>query len=196
MKQTKTKFIIKIAILSALAFLLMLFDFPLPLLPPFYKIDLSEVIVVLGGIALGPLASILIEALKILLMFILRGSSTAGVGELANFIMGCAFTLPIIYVYTHLSNRKGLTIGMICGILTLIIVGALTNYFILLPIYSYFYHLPLDDIIQMGRGLSGNVTNLFTFVMFMTIPFNLIKGIISCLIVSTMYKKIIPIIKK
>jgi len=93
-KQNSTKVLTRIAILSAVAFILMLFEFPLPFIPFFYKMDFSEAAVLIGGFAMGPGAAVVIEALKNLLYFWIHGSMTGGVGEIANFIVGCALCVP------------------------------------------------------------------------------------------------------
>ena len=98
--------IAKISILSALATILMLFEFPLPIAPPFYEMDFSEVVVLIGGFAMGPWAAVCIEGLKVLLNLILNGTITAGVGELGNFLVGCSFILPAVFIYQKKKSKK------------------------------------------------------------------------------------------
>ena len=174
----------KVSILAAIAFILMEFDFPIPFIaPPFYKLDFSEVAVLIGGFAMGPLAGVAIEAMKVFLSCLFFGSGTAYVGELANFVMGCAFILPAAWFYRRHKNLKSALIGMIFGTLSLMLVGGLTNYFVMLPAYSFFFHMPLEAIISMGAEVVPFVNNAFTLVLFCTTPFNLMKGIVTSLMV-------------
>lgn len=190
------KMISRIAVLGAIAVILMLFDFPLPIAPPFYKIDLSEVAVLIGGFALGPGPAVAIEGIKILLNLIINGSDTAVVGEIANFIIGCSFVLPATIIYHRNKDLKHAIIGLIIGMITLIAVGAIVNYFIMLPAYSYFYGMPLDVIIDMGNVINPNVDGLLGFVLLMTTPFNFIKGAVVSSIVLISYKRVSPLLKK
>ena len=189
-----TKTMAKVAILGALAFVLMLIEFPIPIAPSFYKLDVSEVAVLLGGFALGPLAAIAIEALKNILNIIFTGSDTAYVGELANFVVGSAFVVPAAIIYKNNKTRKSAIIGLIAGIACLVIAGALINAFVLLPMYSTLYNMPLDVIIGFGSEIFSGVKDLFTFVLYCVCPFNLIKGIIVSLITLLIYKRVSPLL--
>ena len=187
----------KVSILAAIAFILMEFDFPIPFIaPPFYKLDFSEVAVLIGGFAMGPRAGVAIEAMKVFLSCLFFGSGTAYVGELANFVMGCAFILPAAWYYRRHKNLKSALIGMILGTLCLMLVGGLTNYFVMLPAYSFFFNMPLEAIISMGAKVVPFVDNAFTLVLFCTTPFNLIKGIVTSLLVFLLYKHISPILHR
>lgn len=187
--------IAKIAILGAIAVIVMLFEVAIPFFPPFYKLGLDEVIVMIGGFALGWLPAIIIEALKVVLNLLLNGTMTGGIGELANFIMGCAFVVPAACIYQHKKTMKSAIIGMCVGTLSLVVIGALVNYFIVLPLYAGVFGWPIETIIEMGTKLNASVTDLKTFVLLMNCPFNLIKGVLSSLIVFISYKKISPLLK-
>ncbi len=189
-----TKVFTKIAILSALAFILMLFEFPLPVAPSFYKLDLSEVPVLVGGFALGPIAAIVIEALKNVLNIIFTGSTTAYVGELANFIVGCAFVVPAAIIYKRNKTKSSAIKGLIVGTICLVIAGALMNVYVLLPLYSRF--MELDKIIEAGNMIFKGVKDVSTFVLFCVVPFNLIKGIIVSAITALVYKRVSPLLHK
>ena len=187
----------KVSILAAIAFILMEFDFPIPFIaPPFYKLDFSEVAVLIGGFAMGPLAGVAIEAMKVFLSCLFFGSGTAYVGELANFVMGCAFILPAAWLYRRHKNLKSALIGMILGTVSLMLVGGLTNYFVMVPAYSFFFNMPLEAMISMGAKVVPFVDNAFTLVLFCTTPFNLIKGIVTSLMVFLLYKHISPILHR
>lgn len=194
-KYLNTKMIAKIAILGAISVIVMLFEVALPFFPPFYKLGLDEVVVMIGGFSLGWIPAIIIEALKIVLNLLLNGTMTGGIGELANFIMGCAFVVPAAVIYQRDKSMKHALIGMLIGIISLIIIGGLVNYYIVLPIYAGVLGYPIDTIIEMGTKLNANITDLKGFVFLMTTPFNLIKGIITSLIVFISYKKISPLLK-
>lgn len=193
---SRVQWIAKVSVLAAIAFLLMMFEIPLPFAPSFYKLGLDEVAVLLAGFAMGPMAGAMVEVLKILLNLLFQGTDTAFVGEISNLIIGLAFVLPASYYYQKNKTQKNAYLGMVIGTVCMAIVGAISNYFIALPAYSYFYGLPMDTLIGMGRAILPFVTNRFTFVLFMTIPFNFIKGIVVSLVVGVLYKRVSPILHK
>ena len=167
-----------IALYSALACLLMIWDFPLPFAPTFYKVDLSEVPVLVGGFALGPWASAVIEGLKILLRLLFKPTDTAYVGELANFIIGVSFVVPAAWLFQRKKDLSSALAGSIVGTLAMTLVGGLFNYFVLLPAYSLLYGMPMDQIVAMGTQLIPWIRDPLTFVLLATTPFNLVKGVL------------------
>lgn len=185
----------QIAVLSAISFILMLFEFPIFFIPNFYKLDLSEVPVLIGTLILGPLAGAIIELIKILLHLAFNGTITAGVGEFANFVIGCALVVPTGIIYKKRKTLKSCIIGLVIGIVTMTVIGSLFNAYVLLPLYSKAI-MPLDSIIKMGTQLNPNITGLSTFVLFAVAPFNIIKGILVSVITILLYKRVIPAIKK
>ncbi len=189
------KWMAQIAMLAAVAVILMLLEVGLGFAPSFYKLDLSEVPVLLGAFAMGPIAAVLIEMVKILLDFMISGTMTAGVGELANFLIGCAFVVPAGMVYRKLRSRKGALIGCVLGTVTMVLIGCVLNAYILLPAYAAAFQMPIDGLVAMGSEVNGNITNLFTFIVFAVAPFNLIKGVVISAVVFLIYKKIRPIFK-
>lgn len=191
-----TREIATIGMLGAVATVLMLFEIPLPFAPSFYKIDLSEVPVLVGCFAMGPMAGACIELVKIILNFVINGTMTAGVGELANLLIGCAFCVPAGIIYRKKTTKKGAIIGLISGTLIMTFLGCFINAYIMLPAFAKAFSWPLDTIIAMGSEVNASITNLFTFVMFAVVPFNLLKGILVSIIVLLIYKKISPIIKR
>lgn len=186
----------KICVLAAIAVIIMLFRIPLWFAPPFYKLDLSETVVLIGGFALGPLAGVIIEFLKILLNLLFNGTDTLGVGELANFAMGISLMLPAALVYKYKHTLKSAIIGMAIGVVSITVVGALINLFIMLPMYSQVYGMPLEAIVEMGGALNSSIVNLNSFVLLAVVPFNLIKGVISSLLAIVIYKRVSPILHK
>ncbi|MFI3172353.1 MAG: ECF transporter S component [Eubacteriales bacterium] len=180
----------QIGMLAAIAVVLMLFEIPMPFAPGFYKLDLSEVPVLIGCFALGPLAGAIIELIKILLNFIIDGSVTAGVGEMANLIIGCSFCIPAGIIYRRHKTKKMALIGMIVGTLFMTVVGCFLNAYVLLPAYAAAFQMPIEALVEMGTVLNGNITNLFTFVVFAVAPFNLLKGVVVSAVVFVSYKRV------
>lgn len=198
-RETKNKMSVKmitqVGMLGAIAVVLMLFEIPLPFAPSFYEIDFSEVPVLVGTFAMGPLAGILIELVKILLNLLINGTTTAGVGEVANFLIGISFCLPASLIYRKIHSKKGAIIGLTSGTIVMTAVGCFLNAYVLLPAYARAFEMPIDALVDMGTAINANITDLFTFVMFAVAPFNLLKGILVSLIVILIYKKISPILK-
>lgn len=175
------------SMLAALSAGLMFIEFPLPFLaPPFYELDFSEVPVLVGTYSMGPMAGVVIELIKILVKFIIKGTSTGGVGELANFVIGCSFVLPAGIIYKHKKSRKNALIGMLTGTVTMTIVGIVFNTFILVPLYANF--MPIEAIISAGKEIVPFITDTFTFCVLCVGPFNIIKGLIISIIVFFIYK--------
>jgi riboflavin transporter FmnP len=194
--KTDTSTFAKIAVLGAIAFILMLMEFPLPFVPSFYKMDFSETAVLIGGFALGPGPGTIIEAIKIILNIMFTGTSTAYVGEIANFLIGISFMLPAVFIYQKNKTKANAIKGLAAGGLCMVIVGMLMNALILLPAYSYFYHMPMEVIIGMGTALIPLIKDRFTFVLFATTPFNIVKAVSVSVITMLLYKRISPLLHK
>lgn len=183
-----------IGLFAAIASILMMFEVPLPLAPSFYKIDLSEVPILIISIAYGPLAGALTEFCKILLKLVFRSTSTAFVGELANFVVGMSFILPASLIYMFRKNRNSFIIGAILGTVVLTIFGSIFNVIYLLPKFASMYGMSLDSLIAMGTAINPNITSVFTFVLFSVVPFNIIKGVLVSALSLALYKKISPLL--
>lgn len=190
------KMLTKIGALSAVAGLLMLIEMPLWFAPPFYKMDLSEIPILIGAFALGPIAGMTIEFIKILLNFVLNGTVTGGVGEAANFLIGCSLVIPAGYIYRKNKTVKNAIIGMVVGTLVLTVVGGLLNYYLLLPVYAKVFGAPIQAFVDMGNALNPYIVDLKTFILFAVVPFNLLKGIIVSAITILIYKRISPILHR
>lgn len=195
-KGMRIKTLTKIGVLSAVAGVLMLIEMPLWFAPDFYKLDLSEIPVLIGAFALGPIAGIIIELVKILLNFIMNGTITGGIGELANFLIGCSLIVPAGYIYKRNKTTKTAIIGMTVGTLTLAVVGALLNYFLLLPVYAKVFGAPLQAFIDMGNALNPLIVDLKTFILYAVVPFNIFKGIVVSAFTVLIYKRISPILHR
>lgn len=189
-----TQHIAQVGLLGAMAGVLMLFEIPLPFAPPFYKIDLSEVPALIGGFSMGPAAAAMIELVKIMLNFIMNGTETAGVGELANYLIGCSMCIPASWIYTKIHSKKGALIGLVTGTISMTMIGCAVNAYVLLPVYAKAFQLPIDALIELGTAVNAKITSLATFVIFAVAPFNLLKGIVVSMIVLLIYKKISPIL--
>ena len=180
-----------IAICGAVASVLHIFDFPLPFLAPgFYKLDFSEVPVMLCGFYLGPSATVACEALKILLKLLLKGTSTAFVGDFANFAVGCSLVLPAAIVYHTKKTRKSAVLGLLTGTAVLTAFGSAFNGIYLIPKFSELYGLPLSAIVGMGTQINGNITSLNSLVLFAVVPLNLIKGAAVSVLTLLLYKRV------
>lgn len=192
----KTRRLVEIAMLGAVASVLMYFEFPLPFIaPPFYEMDLSEVPVMIGAFALGPSAGALIELIKILVKLLIKGTNTAFVGDIANYIIGCSFVVPAALIYKKHKTKKTALIGMMSGTVFMTVIGCFINACVLLPTYATAFHMPLDAIIEMGASVNANIHDIFTFVLIAVAPFNLIKGLVISLLTLLLYKHVSPILK-
>lgn len=185
------------AMFSAIAMILYLLDFTLPFAPSFYKLDFSELPVLIGAFAFGPVTGVLIEAVKILLKLLIKGTSTAFVGDLANFVIGCSFILPASTIYYFKKSKKSAVTGCIVGTLTLTLFGTAFNAVYLLPAFSKLYGMPLEDILAMGAAVNPLVTDgsIISFVACCVAPMNVIKGGSVSLVTMLVYKRLSPIIK-
>lgn len=180
-----------VAVCSAIATVLHMLDFPLPFLAPgFYKLDFSELPVMLCGFYLGPASAVACEGVKILLKLLLKGTSTAFVGDFANFAVGCSLVLPAVIVYHTKKCRARALWGLAVGTAFLTVFGSLFNAVYLLPRFSQLYGLPLDAIIAMGGKINGRISSLQSFVLLAVAPLNLIKGVTVSALTLLLYKKV------
>ncbi len=192
-----TRKIVVIGVFSAISAILMLIDFPLVFLAPsFYKMDFSELPALIAGFAFGPVAGVMIELIKILLKLLIKGTSTAFVGELANFVIGTSFVLPASILYHFRKNRRMAILSCVTGTIVMTVVGTLFNAFYLLPAFAALYGMPLDAIIGMGSAINASITDVYSFVFLAVAPLNLLKGVLVSVITVLVYKKLSPILKE
>ena len=144
----------------------------------------------LCGFYLGPSAAVVCEALKIFLKLILKGTSTAFVGDFANFAVGCSLVVPAAILYHTKKTRKSAVFGLITGTIVLTVFGSAFNGIYLIPKFSELYGLPLDAIVGMGTKINGSITSLFTLVLFSVAPLNLIKGAAVSVLTLLLYKRV------
>jgi len=181
----------KVSILSVIAFVIMFIETPVFIFPGFLKLDLSDVPALIAGFAMGPLAGVLVELLKNLL-HLLR-TSTGGVGEVANFVIGAAFVGPAAMIYYKEKTKKNAIIGLTAGIITMAVVGCVANYFVLIPFYQNF--MPIDAIIGMSAKANSAIVDIKTLILYGILPFNLFKGVVVSLFTLGIYKKISRILQ-
>lgn len=192
----KTRTLVEIGMLGAIATVLMLFEFPLPFIaPPFYELDLSEVPVLVGAFALGPAAGAMIELIKVLLNLLINGTATACVGEIANYIIGCSFIIPAALIYKKRKSKKNALLGMVIGTATMAALGCFINAYVLLPTYAAAFGMPIDAIVGIGSSINANINDILSFVVLAVAPFNIIKGIVVSMITLLIYKHISPLLK-
>ena len=178
-----------IAILAAIAAVLFMIEIPVVL---FYKLDLSSLPVLLGTFAMGPLPGTLILLVKALLG--LLHSTSQGVGELADFIMGFAMMFPAAVIYRRMKSRKGAIVGMAVATVVATAVAILTNLFIMIPFYSTAYGMPVEAIINMGKAIVPAVDTELKFVLLITGPFNILKWVVISVVTALIYKPLSPIL--
>ena len=179
-----------IGICSAIAAILHVLDFPVGFAPEFYKLDFSELPVLLCGFYLGPSATVACEGVKILLKLLLKSTSTAFVGDFANFVVGCSFVLPATIWYHAHKSKHSAVIGLILGTVSMTLLGTAFNAVYLLPKFSQLFNLPLDAIIAMGAKINGSIHNVTTFVVLCVAPLNLVKGITVSMLTMLLYKRV------
>ena len=188
---TKTRFSVgvmtRVAILAAAASILFLIQIPIV---AFYKLDLSNIPVLLGAFSMGPVPGMMILALKSLIG--LLSSSSAGIGELADFIMGTALVLPAALIYQQNKTRKNAIIGMAVGTLCMVVAGVLANKYIMLPFYMGAFHMDMDGILRFANV--AGVDSEWKLLLLITGPFNLLKGVVLSVVAGLIYKPLSPIL--
>lgn len=179
------------AMLSAVAFVLMYLEFPIPVMPAFVKLDFSDLPALIGAFAYGPVAGVLVELIKNLLHMFVTQSGT--VGELSNFILGALFVLPAGIIYKHKKNRKSAIAGALVGAVISALVSIVSNYFIVYPVYTAF--MPMDTILAMYQAIRPSISTLLEALIIFNAPFTFCKELISVIITMIIYKPLSPILK-
>lgn len=191
-----TKNLVLMAMFSALAAVLMLWEFPIPFIAPnFYEIDLSEIPILVGSFIMGPVSGVIMEAIKIILKLLIKGTSTAYVGDFANFCVGVCLVVPASIIYQKYKTKKNAFIGMLVGTLFMAVAGVVLNYFVMIPFYVKAFGMPLEAIIGAGAKIQPLVTNKLSFTIVCVAPFNIVKGIIVSLVTALIYKHISAFVK-
>lgn len=179
MRSNKIRVMVSVAMLSSIAYVLMLLNFPIPPFPSFLKIDFSDLPALIGALVFGPMAGIIIELLKNVLDYFMTGSETGiPVGHFANFVSGVLFILPTYYIYNKMKSKKGMTFGLIIGTILMAMIMSVLNYFVLLPAYTFFLNMPV---------MSG--PEIRSYIVAGVLPFNIIKGVVMSLVFLFLFSK-------
>lgn len=194
-KKRNLNSLIKIALLGAIAFIIMLFEFPIPGFPPFLKLDFSDLPALIGGFALGPVAGIMVELIKNILNVVMHGTTTGGVGELANLLVGGVFVYVASFIYHKNKTRKNAVMGLIAGTILMTIVAGVFNFYVLIPLYATLFG-GLENVIGAAAVANKSINSLGTLIVIGITPFNILKGIIVSGITLALYKKVSPLIHK
>ncbi|MBD8952878.1 MAG: ECF transporter S component [Subdoligranulum variabile] len=189
---TKVRALTGTAMLGAVAAVLMYLEFPIPIMPAFVKLDVSELPALIASFAYGPVSGVLVCLIKNLIK--LPSTSTAAVGELFNFVMGALFVGVAGIVYKRNKTRKGAIVGALLGALVMAVVSVPYNYFIVYPAYVVMYHLPLEAIIGMYQAINPSVDGLLTCLLVFNLPFTFVKGVLDAVLCFLIYKPLSPIL--
>lgn len=193
-KKFNIKSVAVVAIMGAIGFILMVLEFPMPfLMPPFIKFDFSELPAIITAFALGPIQGIIVCLIKNLLHLFI--TTSAGVGELSNFILGAIFVGTAGIIYRYKKTRLGALIGSIAGALLMAVISVVSNYFVVYPAYVTLYGMPMEAIIGMYKALLPASDTLLKSLLIFNLPFTFAKGMIDALICFVVYKKLSPILK-
>lgn len=184
-----TTVLTRIAVLAALSAILFLIEIPVV---AFYKLDLSDLPALLGGFAMGPVPGLIILLIKDLTGML--HSSSMYVGELADFLMGAALVVPAALIYKHNKSRKGAFLGMIVGTVVMIAVSVVVNWKIMLPFYSTAYGMPMEAVVGMAQAAVPAVDSVWKLLLYVTAPFNLLKGVVLSLLTCLLYKRLSPLL--
>jgi riboflavin transporter FmnP len=185
MQNKTTKTFVITAMFAALSAALMFFEFPLPFLPPFLKLDLSDIPVLIGAFVLGPVPALAIVLIKDVIH--LLNTQTAGVGELADFLVTGTFALTAGYIYRGMKGKYSAIVGSVIGIIAMTIMGAVSNLYILMPFYEKIMGFTLKEM---------NISSLNAYIVYAIVPFNIIKGIIVTIVALIVYKRLSELIFK
>lgn len=176
------------ALFAAISTVLMFIEVPMPFMPPFLKLDISAVPIMIGAFAFGPIEGVLMALIKAFVH--LLSTSTAGVGELADFLITGSFALTAGIVYAKNKTKKGALLASIASVGTITIMGTIANYFILLPFYAVAMNFPLDAVLATCQAINPYITSLETYILLGIVPFNMLKGVIVAIVTFFVYKKI------
>lgn len=187
-QKSNTNNLVKIGLLSAIGYILMFISVPLPFLfPDFLKLDISDLPVLLGTVSMGPISGILISFLKNLLQFITGMSANGGIGEFANFLIGVSLVIGMSFTF-KVKNKSNLIKSLIIGVIFMTFMGCITNYLLILPFYETI--MPIEAVISLASEINPIIKNKTDFIIWMIVPFNLLKGSMISLVTVLVYEKI------
>lgn len=194
-RRTNLDYLIKVAILGAIAGAIMMMKLKIPIFPFFLSLDFSDIPAVVGALVFGPVAGVLIQGVKIITNLLFQGSFTFGVGELANFISGISFIIPLALIYKKISTPKGVLLGGLIGALSMTFVMCVSNYFFFIPLYAKAYGVDIQYFVDVAAALpfwGKYIHDLKDMILINFVPFNMIKGLSIMAITLLSYKFIIP----
>ena len=193
-RKITTNVLVRVALLAVIATVIKQFGIRLPIFPGFLQLDVSELPAVIGAVISGPFVGFLVVLLKNILDPIIFGTNTGGIGNFANFIMGVSLVVPFAIVYQKRKDAIGYLIASAVGIVSLVIVASLVNYFIMLPLFTRLF-MPMETIIGIANAVNSNVTNVFTLILFAIVPFNIVKGLLTMILGFALYRVLRPMFK-
>jgi riboflavin transporter FmnP len=193
MKDNKLNKLIKISLLGCIAFILMYIEIPLPIFPSFLRIDIGDLPALLGAFAFGPMAGVLVELVKNILYAIFKGN-TALIGESANFVIGSVLVYISGIIYKKKKTKKGALLGLLVGGIAMTIAGAVLNYFVLLPLYETVLGFKISAVVGMGAAINHNVKDLNSFIIWIIVPYNILKVFVVSVVTLAVYKSLSPIL--
>ncbi|MTI95796.1 MAG: ECF transporter S component [Firmicutes bacterium] len=193
--RSMVSYLVKIGLLSALAFILMFLDFPIPLFPAFLKMDFGDVPALIAGFSLGPVAGVFVQLIKNILYFFTK-SSTMGVGSLGNFLTGVTLIVPAALIYRRMHTRGGALLGVLVGTAVMALFMAVFNYYVLIPLYITVLGFSMEAVVGMGTAVNANITDLRSLVILGVTPFNIFKGLAVSLVTFLLYKHLSPILRQ
>lgn len=183
--------LVQIAIFSAIATVISMIRIPIFFAPSFYRLDLSDAVVLVSGFSLGAASAFFTEFLKVFLKILLKGSASMGIADLAKLTIGLALVLPTSIVYKRNSTFKGACLSLLAGVFCTVIVAALMNYFVLLPVFEALFNISEQNIIAMVQTVNPLITDRLTFVLLVVCPFNLVENIVVCILSLTAFNQIV-----
>ncbi|WP_077213839.1 ECF transporter S component [Bacillus dakarensis] len=179
MKKYNVKTLVSIGMLSSVSFVLMLLNFPIPPFPQFLMVDFSDIPALIAAIIFGPGAGILVELLKNILDYFLTSSDTGiPIGHLSNFIAGVLFVVPTYYIYEKLKSKKGMTIGLVAGTVSMAVLMSVLNYYVILPAYTFFLNFPAMSNEETRQMIVAGI-----------LPFNIIKGALISILFMLLFTR-------
>lgn len=196
-RNTKTHRLVVAAMLSAVAFVLMFLEIPIPaLIPPFVKLDISDLPALLGAFALGPVYGVVIELVKNLLHILIKGTTSAYIGELCNFLLGAVFTGVAGWIYRRKKSRSHAALGSIAGAVLMAAISVPVNFFIVYPAYVVCYGMPMDAIVAMYQAILPSANSLILCLTIFNMPFTFCKGMLDVALCFLIYKPLSPVLHR
>ena len=183
--------LVQIAIFSAIAAVISMIRIPVFFAPSFYRLDLSDAVVLVSCFSLGPASAFMTELLKVFLKILIKGSASMGIADLAKLTIGLALVLPASVIYKKNRTFKGAYLSLLAGIFCSVVVAALMNYFVLLPAFEALFSISEQSIVAMAQAVNPLITDRLTFILFVVCPFNLLESVINVAIAAIIFSRIV-----